>query len=136
MFNTFKRSAEECDDYSVIVKKFQEYCSFKRNETYECYIFGTPQQRDGEPFEQVLRDVHLKPQSSTFGNLKESMVRDRVVCRMADKKLRTRLLREKELTLDKAIEHCKAAKPATSQIQAWEKDEANLKTAQKSNLCK
>lgn len=62
IFNTFKLSPAERDDYSVIVKKFEEYCTPKRNKTYERYIVRTQQQRDGKPFEQFLRDVQLKAQ--------------------------------------------------------------------------
>ncbi|XP_077508499.1 uncharacterized protein LOC144119850 [Amblyomma americanum] len=73
----------------------------------------------------------MKVQSCNFGDLKEPTVRDQLLCGTADKKLRTRLLRLKDLTPDKAIEYCKAAELTECQSQAWEKDELNLNTVRK-----
>ena len=131
VFNTFQLTNEQREDYDVIVQKFEEYCSPKRNETYERYVFRTRLQLEDEPFEQFLRDVLLKSQYCNFGELKNSMVRDQLVCGTKDSKLRARLLRERNLTLEKAIEYCKTAEIVESQNQAWEHSEAQLNAVRK-----
>nr|XP_050038499.1 uncharacterized protein K02A2.6-like [Dermacentor andersoni] len=123
VFNTFRLTSAQAEDYDVLVRKFEEYCAPQQNETFERYVFRMRLQNEGEPFEQFLRDVQLKAQSCNFRDLKYSMVRDQLVCRTRDKKLRNRLLREKDLTLEKAIDFCKAAEAATSQARVWEQAE-------------
>ncbi|KAH7941583.1 hypothetical protein HPB49_015071 [Dermacentor silvarum] len=54
-------------------------------------------------------NVQLEAQSCNFGEPKDFMVRDQLDCGTTDKKLRARLLHEKELTSVKAIDFCKAA---------------------------
>ncbi|KAH7979917.1 hypothetical protein HPB49_011944 [Dermacentor silvarum] len=66
-------------------------------------------QHEGELFEQSSRNVQLEAQSCNFGELKDFMVLDQLDCGTTDKKLRARLLHEKELTSYKAIDFCKAA---------------------------
>ena len=55
--------------------------------------------------------TRLKKHSKTceFGDLKDSLVKDRLVCGIADNVTRERLLREDDLTLEKAVKVCKAA---------------------------
>lgn len=50
------------------------------------------------------------------------MVRDQIVCGIVDKKLRARLLQEKDLTLESAVEICKAAELAAAQNRALESE--------------
>lgn len=76
VFNTFPLTAAQREDYDAIVQAFEDYCSPKCNETYERYVSRARQQKEGESFEQFLRDVQLKAQTCNFGELKDSMVRE------------------------------------------------------------
>lgn len=60
-------------------------------------------QQQHEPFDGVLTDLRLKAQPYDFVVLKDSITRDQIVFGVEYKKLRERLLREMELTLDGAI---------------------------------
>lgn len=99
----------------TIVKALEEYCMPRCNETFERYVLRSRQQLEGEPFKQFLRDIQLKAQTCNFGELKDSMVRDQIVCRIVDKKLRARLLQEKDLTLESAVEICVWSCPSSKQ---------------------
>ena len=44
-----------------------------------------------------------------FGTLCDSLIRDVIIIGILDNRLRERLLREHDLTLENTIEHCKAA---------------------------
>lgn len=127
VYNTFQLSQAEQEDYDVIAKKFEEYCTPQRNETYERYVFRSRLQQQDETFEQFLRDVQTAAQACNFGDLRDSMVRDQLVCGTKDKKLRSRLLREKDLSLSKAIDLCKAAELAANQEKLWDKEESTAK---------
>ena len=52
-----------------------------------------------------------------FGTLKESLIRDRIVAGIQDAKVRERLLRETDLSLDKAISICRASEATKKQVE-------------------
>lgn len=54
--------------------------------------------------------LYLRMLSSTcnFGQIRDSLIRDRIVCGINDSGLRERLLRVDDLTLDKCIQVCRA----------------------------
>ncbi|RLU22759.1 hypothetical protein DMN91_005037 [Ooceraea biroi] len=52
-----------------------------------------------------------------FGELKDSLIKDRIVSGIQSKQLKDRLLREEDLTLDKAVRLCRAAELANRQLE-------------------
>ncbi|CAN7949222.1 unnamed protein product [Ixodes hexagonus] len=108
VYNTFTFAPDEKQDYQTVQKKFENYRMPRKYETYERYVFRSQKQESGEPFEQFVRELQLKVKSCNFSTLSDSMVRDQMVCGVTDKKLRERLLREEDLTLEKAIQLGKA----------------------------
>ncbi len=52
VFNTFQFSEEEQDKYDVVMAKFEDYCTPKKNEIYECYVFRNRMQKEGGTIEQ------------------------------------------------------------------------------------
>ena len=46
---------------------------------------------------------------SSAGELLDSLIRDRIVCGITSNAVRTRLLKEKDLNLERAVEICKSA---------------------------
>ncbi|KAK7933488.1 hypothetical protein WMY93_004384 [Mugilogobius chulae] len=104
VFNTFTyNEPEDKDKFDEVIKKFDEHCVAKKNETYERYVFRSRLQQPGESFDVFLTDLKIKAQSCNFGDLKNSMIRDQIVFGTNEKKLREKLLRETELTLESAI---------------------------------
>ncbi|KAH7954949.1 hypothetical protein HPB49_023109 [Dermacentor silvarum] len=105
----FSSHKAEQEGYNALVHRFNAYCELQRNETFEKHVSCTRMEHEGELFRQSSRNVQLKAQSCNFGEPKDFMVRDQLDCGTTDKKLRARLLHEKELTSNKAIDFCKAA---------------------------
>ena len=56
-----------------------------------------------------------------FGDLREPLIRDRFVCGLSNAAVKERLLRTSKLTLQKAIDSCRAAEAAKEQVQVIEK---------------
>lgn len=113
VFNTFVyEQPDDKDKYEEVLKKFDEHCLAKKNETYERYVFRSRLQQPGESFENFLTDLKIKAQSCNFGDLKNSMIRDQIVFGTNEKKLREKLLREAELTLESAIKICQSSELA------------------------
>ena len=62
-----------------------------------------------------MTDLNNKASLCEFSSLKDSLIRDRIVCSIESDKVRVRLLMDPDLTLVKAIVACQMAE--TSQIQ-------------------
>lgn len=67
----------------------------------------------------------MKSENCNFVELKDPMIRGQLKCDMKNE-LKAELLRERDFTLEKAIENCKTAEIAASENQAREKPEAQL----------
>ena len=120
VYNTFVfETAEDKEKMDVVLAKFDAHCTPKKNETYERYMFRSRLQLKNEPFDNFLTALRLKAQSCNFGTLKDSMVRDQIVFGVEDKKLRERLLRESELTLDMAIKICQASELSQKHMKTF-----------------
>ncbi|XP_045764874.1 uncharacterized protein LOC123867071 [Maniola jurtina] len=118
IYNTFVfEKAEHGNDINKVTQKFEDHFNPEKNETYERYRFFTRMQKDGESYEDFV--VVLRDLSSTcnFGVLTESLIKDRLVCGITDTTVKDRLLRTKDLTLDKAINICRISQETRMQLE-------------------
>ena len=76
-------------------------------------------------FNQYLTELKLKAKSCEFAQLQESLIRDRVVCGNTSKTLRERLLREDDISLEKAAQLCLAAETTKVQIKQMHEEDHN-----------
>ncbi|KAL4708473.1 hypothetical protein ACJJTC_014081 [Scirpophaga incertulas] len=90
-------------------KKLDEYFEIKRNVTVERHKFFTRSQQQSESIEQYVFDLRKLAQTCEFGELRDDLIKDRLVCGIYNSAIRERLLREDDLTLPKAMEICQAA---------------------------
>ncbi|XP_077516818.1 uncharacterized protein LOC144127784 [Amblyomma americanum] len=123
VYNTFDLTAED-KDYDKLVQAFEAYCLPQSNETFERYVFRNRTQAEGEPFEQLYRDLQLKSKTCNFDNLRESMLRDQIVYGTSSKTLREKLLAKKDLTLTTAVEWAKAEEITAAQSKVWSEDKS------------
>ena len=119
IYNTFTWTTEgDNKKIEKILEKFEEYCTPRKNITLERHIFNTRVQRTGETIDQYVTDLRKKANSCEFGMLHDSLIRDRIVCGISDDHTRSRLSREADLTLAKAVDICSADEITTSQLKA------------------
>lgn len=88
---------EEKDDLETLRKKFQEYCEPKKNLTFLRHRFFSRKQGPTESFDSYLTDIKTKAKDCEFGDLSDSLLRDRIVCGIRDEPVRLRLLREADI---------------------------------------
>ena len=67
--------------------------------------------------DQYDTDLKTKAQMCEFAQLKDSLIRDRIVCGIICDKTCTRLLKESELTLQNALNICAANEATSSQLK-------------------
>ena len=119
VYNTFTYDEkEEQDDPAVLIEKFEAYCNPKRNITYERHLFNTRMQSVNETIDAYVTELRLQAKNCEFGALCNELIRDRIVVGIRDDAVRSRLLREAELDLQKAVDICRAAEQTRSHMDA------------------
>ena len=118
IYNTFSWENED-DKLKIdkIFEQFADYCNPRKNVTYETHVFFTRNQKEGEKFDTYVTDLRNKASTCEFDVLKEGLIRDRIVCGIKNDSVRSRLLREKDLTLQKCIDICRAAEASEVQMK-------------------
>ena len=74
-------------------------------------------QSETEDFNSFFNDVKKLVMNCDFGSIKDDMIRDKIVCGIKDRQVKQRLLGEEALSLDKAINICRAAEMAQKQLK-------------------
>ena len=82
------------DDPQTVLDKLAEYCSPRSNEVIETHRFWNMAYH--KPFDSVLTDLRSRANLCNFGNIKDRMLRDKIVFSVTDK-VQELLLREKTL---------------------------------------
>ena len=77
-----------------IMAKFEAHCNPKNSQN----------QQIGETIDQYVTDLKTKAKLCKFGTLTDSHIKDRIMCGIIDDHTQSRLLREPDLTLQKALQ--------------------------------
>ena len=127
IFNAFVLTAEEQDKINVLFAKFESYCKPKRNVTVERYKFNTRMQAAEESIDQFVTALRLIAKDCDFKLLEDDLIRDRIVCGTNSDRVKERLLREHDLTLDKAINICRSTEESKKQLESMSEEKADPK---------
>ena len=98
--------AETRFDVEVLKRKFSQLCEPRKNIIMERHLFNSRVQGAGESFENFLSEVKVKATTCEFGNLHDELVRDRIVTGIKSSYIRKQLLKEPNLTMERAIQLC------------------------------
>ena len=110
---------ENKENLDQILKKFEEYCTPRKNTIYERLLFNNRSQQKSESFDQFYSDLYQLSQTCDFDNMGDQMIRDRIVG-IYNSGLRERFLRlGEDLTLTKAVDVCCAWEATTSQVDSF-----------------
>ena len=99
--------------------KFKAYCIPRKNVTWERHVFNTRFQCEYKTVDQYVTDLKKKAQTCEFQDLKDSLIRDKIVCGIRCDKIQSRLLKEPDLNLQKAIDICRANEAKSAQLKSF-----------------
>ncbi|CAB4014143.1 Hypothetical predicted protein, partial [Paramuricea clavata] len=116
IYDTFTFTETEQDKIEPLIQKFESYCTPRKNTTYERYIFNTCVQ-NGRKLDAFILDLRNKAKTCEFESLQDSLIKDRIVCGIDSNSIRERLLRDNDLTLEKAISIVRATETSKTQVQ-------------------
>lgn len=100
---TLKFTERERNDFNVVVGKLQSHFVKKRNVIYERACFNQRVQQVGEPVDNFITSLYHLAEHCQFKDLREELIRDRIVVGLQDARLSEKLQLDPELTLEKAI---------------------------------
>ena len=122
VYNTFELTDEEKKSLKAVLDAFGNYCQPFVNTAFERYRFNLRGQRSGESFEQYVTALRQLALRCDFENITpDQILRDRIMFGITDNKVRDRLLREKNLTLERTLDLCRANEVSTAQQKEVDK---------------
>ena len=89
--------------YKPIKDKFDSHFVIKRNVIYERAKFNMRSQKEGEPVDSFITDLYVLAEFCNFGNLRDELIRDRLVVGILNEHLSEKLQLDVDLTLEKVI---------------------------------
>ena len=96
-------SAADRKKYEKVIEKFDRFYDVRTNIIYERARFNRRNQEPGESVEQYITTLHRLAETCGYGDLKDEMLRDRLVVGIRDIAMSEKLQFESNLTLDKAM---------------------------------
>ena len=122
VYENLPLTVDERKDSDSIISKLTEYFEPKRNIIYERYLFNSATQRSENKIDQFVNELRKLANTCEYGTLSDELIRDRIVIGISDSSMRARLLRESDLTLNRAIDMCRASEKATCQQSELDHD--------------
>ena len=120
-------SRDDRKKYDRVVAKPNDFFKVQANVIYERAKFNHRDQKEGESIEQYISVLYELVESCEYGELRDKMLRDRIVVGIRDFSLFERLQMDANLTLDKA-------KRTVHQKEAVHKQTMSLKVTEASKI--
>ena len=90
--------------YDGVIRELDEYFSVQKNVSYERTVFHNAKQKDNESLEQYVTRLRKLAQFCQYEESLDEQLRDQVVATCKSKRLRKKLLVERDLTLRRVRE--------------------------------
>ena len=95
-------SDDDKKKYDSVLAKFDAHFKVRKNIIFERACFNQRKQEPGESAELYITIIHQMADKCEYGNMKDELIRDRLVVGIRDKALSERMQMESALTLEKA----------------------------------
>lgn len=99
-----------------ILEKLENHFSPKPSVIVEQFKFHSRSRLEGENVAEFVAGLRRLSEHCKFGTTLEDMLRDRLVCGISDDRIQRRLLGERELTFEKAVEIATATEMASRNV--------------------
>ena len=93
---------DERKSYETVLTKFDSFFNVRKNTIYERARFNQRCQGEDESVEQFIASLYNLAENCAYGNLKDELIRDRIVVRIRDRAVSERLQMDSKLTLESA----------------------------------
>ena len=84
--------AESAENVEDLMKKFKEMCNPQGNVIVERHKFNTRDLKQNEPIETYIADLGSLADNCEYGDLRDKLIRDRLVCGVQSDAVRKQML--------------------------------------------
>ena len=103
ILQSFGMIADDRKKYNAVKNKFEGHSIIKRHVIFERARFNMRVQTEGESVDTFITDLYTLAELCNFSDLRDELIRDRIVVGIRDKALSERLQLEADLTLGRAV---------------------------------
>ncbi|XP_064486020.1 uncharacterized protein LOC135398556 [Ornithodoros turicata] len=114
-------SEEERTDVAKLIEKFEAHRKPTVNLTYQEFLFGSRDQKEGERFDEWITELWVLAATYEFGSLETRMLRSRIILGTQDKALQQKLINENP-PYEKVVEICRQRERSHPQLQEIQSD--------------
>ncbi|CAD1475159.1 unnamed protein product, partial [Heterotrigona itama] len=94
---------KERDDMNILLAKLDKHFCHPKNEVIERYNFFNSNKKPDELIEDYIMDLKNKAKNCNFGNMTDSLIRDKIIIEFKDKQLRKKLFNVENLNLSRLV---------------------------------
>ena len=114
IYSSLGLTTTQKEDPEEIIKEMEKFAKGIVNETLERHIFNIRNQEEGERFDDYLTELKFLTVNCNFcATCFPGLLRDRIVSGIESDQVRKKLLAEKDLTVDTAVEVCRTHEVAS-----------------------
>ena len=129
VLNTTRISEGDKKKYEKVIDEFDKYFKVKKNVIYERARFNQRCQLLDESSDHFITEIHRLADNCEFGEMKDQLIRDRLVVGIRDGALSERLQLESDLTLDKAKQLIRQREAVRAQQEILHKPQTKADTS-------
>ena len=117
-------SVEDRNNVEACMTALVNYFKPQRNVVYERYVLNSCEQNQGESVDSYVTRLRKFASSCKFGTLTDELIRYKLVIGIIVRGTKGKPLREKSLTLDKAIDIVRSNEITNKQLETMKSDTA------------
>ncbi|XP_015510927.1 uncharacterized protein K02A2.6-like [Neodiprion lecontei] len=100
------------------MQAFTDYFEPKKNVVFERSRFNSRSQLAGETVDQYVTALHVMTEKCNYGQLRDELIRDRIVMGLTDTRTKERLQLKSDLTLDSAVTIARQTEDQRRQVKS------------------
>ena len=115
IFHSFHLSNAQQKQIKSVTDKFKNYFVVRRNVIFERSKFNMRKQEEGESVDTFITALHTLAEHCNYRQLKDDLIRDRIVVGLRDAKVAEKLQMDAELTFEKAVNQARQSEAVKKQ---------------------
>ena len=126
ILSSFGVSENDKAKYKVVVEKFKAHFVKKRNIIFERAKFNQRRQEENEPVDDFVTSLYHLSEHCRYGELRDELIRDKIVVGLRDSTLSVKLQLDPNLTLEAAITAARQREQVRKQQRVIRADKTNI----------
>ena len=129
ILKSFSLSAEDAKKYDAVTKRFEGHFVKRRNTIYERARFNLRRQQPEESVDSFITALYTLVEHCGYSDLRDEMIRDRIVVGLRDARLSEKLQLKANLKLEDAIKQVRNSEAVKSQQSTVRTGQSALSSA-------